>query len=116
MTNEISDKSALLARIAKRYGKTSWNTGNLTFDTYSTDAFSVAEQEITCSSMRDSDKLYICASDTTWITKLRKNPNFHVTELLVSEEDHTKILQVRGWIHSDGLTIRKSIKAAGESS
>lgn len=66
----------------------------------------IEEQELHVYVARDGFNAQICCSNQIWITKLRKNPCFIVEEILLSEANSGYILQVRGIIPANLVSLR----------
>lgn len=80
------------------------------------------EQECHFNCNRCENKIWVCCSDQTWITKLKKCKHFVVTDILISPDvsnlqinDDMKILQVTGYLPSNALSLRLKIANSCDS-
>jgi hypothetical protein len=64
------------------------------------------EQELIICDGRDEKHLSIDCTHLKWLGKLKKNPEFNVTEFLLSAEQN-RVIGVKGYIRKNALTIRK---------
>lgn len=66
--------------------------------------FPTKEQDFSLAFLRDEEFANVCCSNQIWITKLKKNSKFYVTELLLNKDE--QVLQVRGYIDKSLITFR----------
>jgi hypothetical protein len=67
---------------------------------------SIEEQELHINVIRNGFNALICCTDQRYITKLRKNPSFVCEEILISESNSGYILQVRGTLPYNLISLR----------
>lgn len=67
------------------------------------------EQELVCVLSRDPATLQVSCSHQSWCIKLKKNPHFKVSRVLLSDND--LILQLDGKLPASALTVRAKGKS-----
>jgi len=101
-----------------------WNNSKVKIvkTTYACNSIPSMEQECIFTCDRYEKKIFVCCSDQTWVTKLKKCKHFVVEEILVSSDvsnlqmnEDLRILQIKGHLPHNALTLRLKIANIGDS-